>query len=86
MASEAVHQGAATALVTAQLEFGVVVKVQVVQQAFPLAPEDKDYIDDLFKRVEPATNIVLVKENVDEILRDRLDHRSMGHISSTSHD
>jgi hypothetical protein len=52
VASGAVHQGAATALVTTQLEFGTVVKVQVVQQAFPPAPEDEDYIDDLFKRVE----------------------------------
>ena len=73
MASEAVHQGTATSLVAAQLEFGVVVKVRVVQQAFPLALEDKDYIDDLFKRVEPATNAVLAKVNVDEILHDRLD-------------
>jgi len=50
------------------------VKVRVVQQAFPLAPEDKDYIDDLFKRVEPAANAILVKVNVDEILHDHLDH------------
>ena len=48
------------------------VKVWVVQQAFPLAPEDEDYIDGLFKRVEPATNTVLAKVNVDEILHDRL--------------
>ena len=48
------------------------VKVQVVQQAFPPAPEDKDYIDDLFKLVELAANAILVKVNV-EILYDRLD-------------
>ena len=61
------------ALVAAQLEFGTMVKVQVVQHAFPTAPEDEDYIDDLFKRVEPATNVVLAKVNMDEILHDRLD-------------
>ena len=74
MASEAIRQGAATALVAAQLEFGAVVKVRVVQHAFPLAPEDKDYIDDLFKLVEPAANAILTKANVDEILHDCL-HR-----------
>ena len=72
MASEAVRQGAATALVTTQLEFGAVVKVWVVQQAFPPTPEDEDYIDDLFKHIEPSTNTVLAKVNVDEILHDRL--------------
>jgi hypothetical protein len=50
-----------------------VVKVHVVQQAFPLAPEDEDYIYDLFKRVEPATNAILAKVNMDEILHNRLD-------------
>ena len=60
-------------LVAAQLEFGAVVKVRVVQQAFPPAPKDEDYIDDLFKHVEPATNAVLVKVNMDEILHDRID-------------
>ena len=73
VAFEAIYQGATTALVTAQLEFGAVVKVRVVQQAFPPMPEDEDYIDDLFKNVEPATNIVLAKVNMDEILHDRLD-------------
>ena len=48
-------------------------KVRVVQQAFPLAPEDKDYIDDLFKRVEQAANTVLAMVNGDEILHDCLD-------------
>ena len=48
------------------------VKVQVVQQAFPPAPKDKDYIDDLFKRIEPMTNDILANVNVDENLRDRL--------------
>ena len=74
MAFEVIRQGAARALVAAQLEFGIVVKVRVVQQAFTPAPEDEDYIDDLFKRIEPATNAVLVKVNVDEILHDHLDH------------
>jgi hypothetical protein len=86
MVSEAVRQGATTTLVVAQLEFGAVVKVWVVQQAFPPTQEDKDYIDDLFKRVELATNPVLAKVNVDEILHDHLDRSSVGHISSTSHD
>ena len=49
------------------------VKVRVVQQAFPLAKKNEDYIDDLFKRVESANNAVLAKVNVDEILHDRLD-------------
>jgi hypothetical protein len=71
--SEVVHQGAATALVTAQLQFGATVKVLAVQQAFPLPPDDKDYMDDLLECVEPATNVVLAKVNVDEILHPRLD-------------
>jgi hypothetical protein len=49
------------------------VKVQVVQQTFPPAPEDEDYIDDLFKHVEPAANAILAKVNVNEILHDHLD-------------
>ena len=49
------------------------VKVRVVQQAFPPAPKDEDNIDDLFKHVEPASNAILVKVNVDEILHGRLD-------------
>ena len=60
-------------LIAARLEFGIVVKVRVVQQAFPPAPEDEDYIDDLFKHVEPATNAILAKVNEDKILHDRLD-------------
>ena len=74
MGSEAVHQGATTVLVATQLEFGVVVKVQVVQQAFPPAPKDEDYIDDLCKRVKRVANTVLAKVNVDENLHDLLDH------------
>jgi hypothetical protein len=50
------------------------VKVQVVQQTFPLAPEDEDYIDDLFKHVELAANTILAKVNVNEILHDQLGH------------
>ena len=73
IASEAIHQGIAMELVPAQFEFGTIVKVWVVQQAFPPTPEDGDYIDDLFKRVESATNAVLAKVNVDEILHGRLD-------------
>ena len=74
MASGAIREGATTALVAAQLEFGIVVKVQVVQQAFPMAPEDEDYIDDLFKRVETAANVVIAKVNIYKILHDCLDH------------
>ena len=49
------------------------VKVRVVQQAFPPMPEDEDYIDDLFKNVEPTANVVLAKVNMDEILHECLD-------------
>ena len=49
-------------------------KVLVVQQAFPPPPDDKDYMDDLFKRVKLATNVVLAKVNVDEILHTCLNH------------
>ena len=73
VASKAIHQGATTALVAAQLEFSAMVKVRVVQQAFPPTPEDEDYIDDLFKCVEPAANAILAKVNVDDIFHDRLD-------------
>ena len=72
MASEAIYQGATMALVAAQLQFGAMVKVRVVQHAFPPTPEDEDYIDDLFKRVESAANAILAKVNMDEILHDRL--------------
>ena len=78
MASEAIQQGATMALVTAQLEFGIVVKVQVVQQAFPPALEDEDYIDDLFNRIELATNAILAKVNMDEILHNCLDRLICG--------
>jgi hypothetical protein len=71
--SKAVHQGAATVLVTTQLQFGAAVKVLVVQQAFPPPSNDEDYMDDRFERVESAANAVLVKVNVDEILHARLD-------------
>ena len=54
MVSEAIHQGATTVLVAAQLWFGIAVKVLVVQQAFPPPPDDEDYMDDLFEHVEPA--------------------------------
>ena len=74
MAFEAIRQGATMALVATQLEFGAMVKVWVVQQAFPRAPKDKDYIEDLVKRIEPATNAILAKVNMDEILHDCLDH------------
>ena len=73
MVSEVVRQGVATALVAAQLEFGVVVKVQVVQQAFPPAPKDEDYIDDLFKCIKPAANAILAMVDMDKILHDSLD-------------
>jgi len=71
---EVVRQEAATVLVSAQLQFGTVVKVLVVQQAFPPPPDDEDYMDDLFERVKPAANAVFAKMNVDEILHARLDH------------
>ena len=48
-------------------------KVLVVQQAFPPPPDDEDYMDDMFERVLPATNTVLAKVNVDEILHASLD-------------
>ena len=73
MASEAIRQGVAMALVAAQLEFAAVVKVRVVQQAFPLALEDEDYIDELLKRIELAVNAVLAKVDVHKILHDHLD-------------
>jgi hypothetical protein len=50
------------------------VKVLAVQQAFPPPPDDEDYMDDLFKRVEPTANAVLAKANMDEILHTRLDY------------
>ena len=61
-------------------------KVLEVKQAFPLPPNDEDYMYDLFERVEPATNAILAKVNVDKILHARLDPWSVGRINSTSHD
>jgi hypothetical protein len=73
MVFEAICQGAATALAAAQLQFGVVVKVLVVQQAFLPRLGEEDDMDDLFMSLEPTTNVVLGKVNVDEILHAHLD-------------
>ena len=66
-------KGATTALTAIQLQFGTEVQVLVVHQAFLLVPDDQDFIDDLFVSVELATNIILAKVNVDEILHACLD-------------
>ena len=58
----------------------------VVHQAFPLVPDDQDFMDDLFMIIEPATNVILAKVNVDGFKHAHLVPRSMVHISSTSHD
>jgi hypothetical protein len=68
MVSEVDSQGAATALVAAQLQFGTAVKVLVVQQAFPPPPDDEDYMFDLFECVKSVANAVLAKVNMDEVL------------------
>ena len=70
--TEAIHQGAAKALATAQLQIGVAVNVRVVEQGFS-ARSDNNEIDDLIKSLEPAANAILVKLNMEQILHARLD-------------
>ena len=72
MVSEAIRQGATTALAAAQLQLGIEMKVLVVHQAFTPVLDDQDFMDDLFARVELATNAVLAKVNVDGILHAHL--------------
>ena len=45
----------------------------MVHQAFPLVPNDQDFMDGLFVSVEPAVNAVLAKVNVDGILHAHID-------------
>ena len=61
--SEAIRQAATTALAAAQLQFGEVVNVWVVEQGFPLG-SDGNEIDDLIESLRPATNDILAKLNV----------------------
>ena len=43
--TKAVHQGAAMALATAQLQIGAAVNVRVTEQGFPLGSKDDDIAD-----------------------------------------
>ena len=59
------------------------VNLRVVEQGFLLCSTDDD-IAYLIESFEPATNAVLAKVDVDEILHANLDPWSVGHISSIS--
>ena len=60
------------ALAAAQLQFGEAMNVQVVEQGFPPGSDDNE-IDDLIESLRPATNGILVKLNVEQILHAYLD-------------
>ena len=70
--SKAIHQAAAMALATAQLQFGEAVNVRVVEQGFSLRSMDDD-ITNLIKSFEPAANAILPKVDVGLILQANLD-------------
>ena len=58
-------------LAAAQLQIGIAVNLEVAEQGFPPCSTDDD-ITDLIKSFEPATNAVLLKVDVDEILHANL--------------
>jgi len=70
--SEAVRQGIAMALVAVQLQFGKAVNVRVVEQGFQSGSDDNE-IDDLIESLWLATNSILAKLNMEQILHARLD-------------
>jgi hypothetical protein len=70
--TEAIHQGAATVLAAAQLQIGTAMNLGIVKQGFSPCSTDDD-IADLIQSFEPATNAVLPKVDVDEILHANLD-------------
>ena len=72
MVSKAIHQATAMAQATAQLQFGKVVNVRVVEQGFPSGSDDSE-IDDLIESLRPAANGILAKLNVEQVLHARLD-------------
>lgn len=69
--TEAVCQGAATALAATQLQIGTAVNLGVVEQGFLPSSMDDD-IADLMVSFEVAANAVLPKVDVDEILHANL--------------
>ena len=60
------------ALATAQLQIGIAVNVQVVEQDFLPGSTDDD-IADLIESFEPSANAILPNVDVDEILHANLD-------------
>jgi hypothetical protein len=70
--SEVVRQAATAALATAQLQFGVVVNVRVVEQGFQPGLDDNE-INDLIESLQPAANDILAKLNMEYILHAHLD-------------
>ena len=58
-------------LAAAQLQIGIVVNLEVAEQGFPPCLTDYD-IPDLIESFEPATNAVLPKVDMDEILHANL--------------
>jgi len=70
--TKAIHQGATTALATAQLQMGIAVNLGVVEQGFPPHSTDDD-IANLIESFEPAANAVLPKVDVELILHANLD-------------
>ena len=57
--------------------------VRVVEQGFPLGSDDNE-INDLIESLRPATNGILAKLNMEQLLHAHLNLRSMACISSTS--
>ena len=72
MVTEGIRQGAATTLATALLQIGIAVNLGVAEQGFLSCSTDDD-ITYLIESFEPATNIILPKVDMDEILNANLD-------------
>jgi hypothetical protein len=70
--SKTIHQGAATTLATAQLQFGKAMNIQVAAEGF-LPGSDNNEIDDLIESLQPAANSILAKLNVEQLLHAHLD-------------
>ena len=67
MVTKAIHSGAATALATAQLQIDTTVNLRVAEQGFSPRSTNDD-IAYLIESFKPASNAVLWKVDVDEIL------------------
>ena len=73
------HQQATMALAAAQLQIGTAMNVWEVEQGFPLGSTNEAIVD-LMESFKSATNTILPKVYVDEILHANLDPWSVTKI------